>query len=113
MAEGYASDIDGDDTVMDSPHVTVSIDLSTLPPQQALAIAHEDIDQFEPYNIGSLMQGEDVTDAMSDAQFHLPLGHALSALDELDVIDLPEQPPEQGAEQMEGDEDVDVTEVPE
>jgi len=95
MSEGYASDIDGDDTVMKEPQVTVSVDLSNLSPEQAMALAQETgLDQFDPRPLGLVMKGEDATDLMGDAEFHLPLGPALTALDELDVVDLPQQPPE-------------------
>lgn len=95
MAEGYVSDIDGDDAVMDSPEVTVSIDLSQLPPEQAATLAQTgDLSQQEPYEMGLAMQGNE--DAiMEDIEFHLPLGPALTMLSQFDVIDVPSEPPEE------------------
>lgn len=101
MAKGTVSDIDGDDTVMDGPDATVSIDLSKLPPQQALAIARKaGIEAQDPYVVGKLMQGEvneTDMDHLESAEFHLPLGPALTVLSQLGVIELPEQPPEEAA----------------
>lgn len=93
MTDGCVSDIDGDDSVMDSPDVTVSIDLSTLPPEQALQIAQQaGFEQFDPEIVGFLVQGKEIH--RGSAEFHLPLGPGLTALSELDVIDIPEEPPE-------------------
>lgn len=95
MSQGYASDVDGDDTVMDSPHITVSIDMSQLPPEQAMALAQEaGLDQFDPEAVGRLMVEGD-TDYIGDATFHLPLGPGLTALSELGVVELPQEPPEE------------------
>jgi len=93
--EGYVSDVPGDDTVMDEPTVTVSIDVSNLPREQALAIVQQaDPSQQEPWVLGALMQGDDdVMDDLRDVEFHLPLGPALTALSEIGVVDLPEEPP--------------------
>jgi hypothetical protein len=114
MTEGYASDVEGDDTVMDSPHVTVSIDMSQLPPEQAMALAQEaGLDQFDPEAVGRLMVGEDATDLLGDATFHLPLGPGLTALSELGAVDLPQEPPEAPDEAVEATDDLDDTEVPE
>lgn len=92
MSHGYVSDINGDDTVMDSPEATLSIDISQLPPRQALAIAREaGLDQQEDYIVGQMMKGDVALEQdMNDAVFHLPFEAALTALDELDV--LTEQP---------------------
>lgn len=95
MAEGFVSDIDGDDTVMESPEVTISIDLEQLPPEQALAIAGEaGFDQQEAYILGQMLQGDDdyYENDVNDAVFHVPLGPALTILDQMGVVDLPEDP---------------------
>lgn len=99
MTEGTVSDIDGDDTVMDGADVTVSIDLSKLSPEQALAIAREaGLEDQDPYVIGRIMSGEVTEEDMeylADAEFHLPLGPGLTLLAQMGVIDLPEEPPEE------------------
>lgn len=97
MTEGTISDIDGDDTVMDGADVTVSIDLSKLPQEQALALAREaGLEDQDEYIIGRLVKGEaDEQDMnhLNDAEFHLPLGPGLTLLAQMGVIELPEQPP--------------------
>jgi hypothetical protein len=93
MTQGYVSDADGDDTVMDSPHVTVSIDLTQLPPAQALAIAQAaGFDQQYDYSIGQLAQGDADPDDLQDAEFHLPIGVGLTALAHVGAIELPSNP---------------------
>jgi hypothetical protein len=89
MTEGFASDITGDDTVMDSPEATISIDISQLPPRQALAIAREaGLDQQEEYVVGALMQGNNVRNSdFNDAEFHIPVEAALTALEELGITE--------------------------
>lgn len=95
MVQGYVSDVPGDDTVMETPTVTVTIDVSSLPVEQALAIINEtDPSEQEQWVLGALMQGnDDVMDELRDVEFHLPLGPALTALDHIGVVDLPEEPP--------------------
>lgn len=93
MTQGYVSDADGDDTVMDEPHVTVSIDLTKLPPAQALAVAQAaGFDQQYDYSIGQLAQGDADPDDIQDAEFHLPIGLGLTALSAVGAIELPENP---------------------
>lgn len=93
MSNGFVSDVDGDDTVMDEPHVTVSIDLKQLPPEQAFLIAKEaGLEQQEDYTVGQLAKGNDRIVDLQDAEFHLPIGVALTALDAVGVIDIPNDP---------------------
>ncbi|WP_226041228.1 hypothetical protein [Natrinema sp. DC36] len=86
-----------DDTVMSSPDATVSIDVSDLPPEQALAIAREgDIENQDPYVVGEVMCGnESAVSELYDVEFHLPLGVALTVLSNAGVIDLPQEPPQE------------------
>lgn len=102
--EGYVSDVPGDDAVMDEPTVTVSIDLSGLPREQALALLQEtDMGKQEPYVLGELLQGNDeLQDELLDAEFHLPLGPALTALAHIGVVDLPEDPSETDIHERQG-----------
>lgn len=94
MTYGYVSDIEGDETVMDTPEVTVLVNIGQLPPAQALAIAREAAsDDLTDSQRGKLMKGEEIHDEHVEAVFHLPIGGALTALDAIDVVDLPEQPP--------------------
>jgi len=94
MTHGYASDVNGDETVMDSPDVSVCVDISDLPPQQALAIAREaGSNDLSDEQRGRLMDGKRLDDDYCDAVFHLPLGHALTALASINALDLPEEPP--------------------
>lgn len=95
MTQGYVSDADGDDTVMEEPHVTVSIDLTQLPPEQAFAIAQEaGFDQQYDYTIGQLAHGDNDADDLQPAEFHLPIGVGLTALAQVGVLDLPDDPSE-------------------
>lgn len=93
MGEGYISDA-SDETVMDEPQVTVSIDLTDLPPEQALSIAQEAGLQQESWVIGELAKGEkpDGFD-MADAEFHLTLGEGLTALASVGAVDIEQEPP--------------------
>lgn len=88
MTQGFASDINGDDTVMAEPEATISIDISQLPPRQALSIARAaGLDQQEEYVVGMMMQNEKPDENyINDAEFHIPIEAALTALDELDII---------------------------
>jgi hypothetical protein len=93
MTQGYASDIIGDDTVMDDPEATIRIDLTQLPLRQALAVARAaGLDQQEDYIVGAMVKGNlDETDYqyMNDAVFHIPVEAALTALEELNVVSQP------------------------
>lgn len=92
MTHGYASDADGDETIMQDPQATFSVDLSQLPPEQALMLAREaGIEQYDPFEVGVAMQGE--KNHLKTAEFHFSLGTALTMLDEVGAINLPEQPP--------------------
>lgn len=94
MVNGYVSDVDGSDAVMESPTATVSIDPSEVPPGQALALIREaNPSDHNPYDLGELLQGEDSTQELNDIEFHLTLQQVLVALDHIDVVDLPEEPP--------------------
>jgi hypothetical protein len=94
MARGYVSDVNGSDAVMDSPTATVSIDPSEIPPNQALALIREaDAGEHNAYDLGELLQGEDSTQELNDIEFHLTLQQVLVALDHIDVVDLPDEPP--------------------
>lgn len=90
MTQGYASDINGDNTVMDSPEATISIDLTQLPIRQALAIARAaGLDQQEDYIVGAMVKGDlDDSDRqyMEEAEFHIPFEAAVTALEELNII---------------------------
>lgn len=98
MAEGYVSDVPGDDTVMDEPEVVVRVDVSQLPPEQALAITQQndfaDQSPDKDWVIGALMNGEDVTENLNPVEFHLPISAALTALSSIGVVDVPENPSE-------------------
>jgi hypothetical protein len=88
MAQGYVSDRDGDDTVMDEPDVTVSFRLANLPPQQAFMLAQYGECDMTDEQLGQLARGEDADLAHQYAEFHLPLQAGLVALTNLDVLDL-------------------------
>ena len=94
MTQGYVSDVSGDETVMDYPDATVTISLSDLPPQQALAIAQEaGENELSDEQRGRLVDGKRLDTDYCNATFHLPLGHALTALAAVDAVELPEKPP--------------------
>lgn len=88
MTEGFVSDITDDDTVMDEPDATLSIDITKLDPQQALTVAQAaGLDGQDDFVVGRLMQGKDVdSDCCKPAEFHLPMEAAITALIELSVI---------------------------
>jgi hypothetical protein len=95
MTEGYVSDIDGDDTVMDTPTVTVSINIANLPPAQALAIEQEAGDSdLTDVQRGQLMDGERLDTDYGNVRFHLPLGPALTALASINAVDVTADAPD-------------------
>jgi hypothetical protein len=89
MTQGYASDINGDDTVMDEPQATISIDLSQLPPAAALSIAQAaGLDHQNPCAVGQWVKGEEADpNYVEDAEFHVPIEAAITALEELDIVE--------------------------
>lgn len=94
MTEGYASDVNGDETVMDYPDATVRINLADLPPKQAFAIAREAGDtELSDEQRGRLVDDKRLEVDYCEATFHLPLGHTLTALSSVNALDLPEEPP--------------------
>ena len=100
MVQGYASDVNGDETVMDYPDATVRINLADLPPQQALAIAQETGQtDLSDEQRGRLADGKRLEDDYCDATFHLTLGQALSALAAIEAVSLPQEPPEEQEQQ--------------
>lgn len=91
MTKGFVSDVDGDDTVMQSPVVTIAIDPEQLRPEQALALIQQaDRGQQDSYYLGKLAKGEDVTDELEPIQFHVPLDAGLDALNGIGVLQSPE-----------------------
>lgn len=96
MTEGFVSDVDGDDTVMQRPVVTITIDPTQLRPEQALALIQQaDRSQQEAYELGLLAKGEDVTDDLDPIEFHVPLDAGLDALNGIDVLQSPDPDTEQ------------------
>lgn len=91
MAHGYVSDADDDDTVMDSPHVTVSIDATNLSPQQAAALIDEKgVMDVDPYVYGELVDGNnDYLDNVGTIDFHFPLGVGFQLLASVGAIEQP------------------------
>lgn len=88
MTQGFASDINGDDTVMDDPQATISIDLTQLPPAAALSIAQAaGLDQQDEFTVGALVKGKMPEKGVSDAEFHIPIEAAITALEELDIVE--------------------------
>jgi hypothetical protein len=88
MAQGYVSDRDGDDTVMDDPDVAVSFRLDNLPPQQAFMLAQRGECDLTDEQLGKLARGEQPDLEHQYVEFHLPLQAGLVALTNLDVLDL-------------------------
>jgi hypothetical protein len=88
MAQGYVSDRDGDDTVMDDPDVTVSFRLDKLPPAQAFMLAQSGACDLTDEQLGKLARGEDANITHQYVEFHLPLQAGLVALTNLDVLNL-------------------------
>lgn len=83
MTEGYVTDVNGDDTVMDEPHATIEVDAQHLDRQQAITLAQEgEIDESQEYALGALVAGnDDVTpEHLGTITFHLHSRAALVAL---------------------------------
>lgn len=89
MAEGYISDFDESDTVMDKPHATMTIDLGELPPQQAAALVQMagKVDEVGGRALGCAIQGDE--DAMEGhaIDFHFALGEAMTLLEQCGAIE--------------------------
>jgi hypothetical protein len=90
MAQGYVSDRDGDDTVMERPDVTVTFRLANLPPQQAFMLAQYGECDLTDEQLGKLSRGKQPELDHQYVEFHLPLQAGLVALTNLDVLDLGE-----------------------
>lgn len=74
---------------MDEPEATISIDISQLPVQQALAVVRAaDTGQQSPETVGQLVMGNEPTSTAA-ARFHIPIEAALTALDELNITSEP------------------------
>jgi hypothetical protein len=87
---------------MEDNPVTVSIDLTNLPPQQAFAIAQEaGLEYQEECSVGLFIQGDThATENFYPAEFEIPLGPALTLLSDVGEIDLPENPNDVNAEEI-------------
>lgn len=76
---------------MDEPFCTLSLDLSQLPPGQALLLAQQiGVDRLgseDKWKVGEIMAGEDV-EFEGDIELHLDTGRALTLLDDAEIIDV-------------------------
>lgn len=94
MANGFVSDVPDDDTVMQTPTVVVTVELSELPPGEALALIQEiGVDQCEvtSADLGRLVQGKDVTDGLGRATIHLPAEAGFRALASVGVVQVEDE----------------------
>ena len=86
MTHGYASDVNGDDTVMDNPHCTVSFDSAMLNREQAVTLARmgDPSDQLA-VNDAEADPSFDHSE-IGDIQFHIPFETAVQMLQLVNVI---------------------------
>jgi hypothetical protein len=85
--KGYASDFTGSEDVMDSPHATLSIDLSQLPPKQAFALVQQTdrIEKQDPFDMGLAAEGNDDAE-LGTVEFHFTTQEALTILTNVGVL---------------------------
>jgi hypothetical protein len=95
MADGFISDVDGDETVMDHPTTRVCMNIADLPPAQALALDQQAGESdLTNQQRGALLNGEQIDAEYVDVRFHLPIGPALTALAAINAIDIPQDAPD-------------------
>lgn len=91
MTHGFACDVPGDDTVMEEPEASMFIDLSRFGPQEALTVIQQigvEATDVSDEELGALVRGEDVTNQLSDVSVHMTVGHALTALSAVGVVNI-------------------------
>lgn len=98
MTQGYASDADGDETVMETPEVTVSIDPQAVDPETAFVLLQESKEHMDPWVVGKLVQDNEAVDEMPDIEFHLSADAGIAALASVGVVTLGDQSVEDEAE---------------
>jgi hypothetical protein len=97
MANGYISDVDGSEKVMDVPDAEVHINLDTLPPMQGERLAvllHEngvgDLDDVMVEEIEyDLQRGKEYGNTLPTAFIHLDLQNLIMILNEAGIADIP------------------------
>jgi len=87
MTQGYGSDVEGDDTVMNSKQVSVGVHLEDMPPQEAMLLAQQaGFDNLTDKTIATLVRGEQPE--RGTLTFDLPYEKGLEMLVNADVIDV-------------------------
>ena len=87
MTKGYASDVNGDETVMDSPDCIVTFDVDRLSREQAITLGRAGEVQ-EPWALQSAQESKsfDHTE-IGTIEFHIPFEKAVMMLMGVGVIE--------------------------
>jgi hypothetical protein len=89
----YPSDIIGDDSVMDRAETSILIDPESVSRELALQLAQVAGLNDQPDEVvGKLVKGEDARDLMNPIEFIIPIEAGLTALQELEIVEEPEEP---------------------
>jgi hypothetical protein len=97
MARGYASDVDGCETVMKVPHGTLTIDLKSLPKMQgerlAVFLHNSDVggmsdDVVDEIRL-ALEKGEEYGGDLPTANIHIDVQNLIMILNEAGIADIP------------------------
>jgi len=87
MTQGYVSDVDGDDTVMQQPDCTITLDSNRLSREQAITLGELGT-VSEPWALHEAKQGKSFDHTqMGDITFHLTLEQAVMALMSVGIMD--------------------------
>jgi len=90
MTEGYVSDVNGDETVMDSPDCVVSIDTNRISREQAITLANEGEAEKEWAVKKAISSKSFDHTKIGTIEFHIPLEKAVMMLVGAGVIDTTE-----------------------
>jgi hypothetical protein len=87
MTQGYVSDVDGDDTVMELPDCTISFDANRLSREQAITLGELGT-VSEPWALHEAKQSKSFDHTqMGNITFHLTLEQAVMALMSVGIMD--------------------------
>jgi hypothetical protein len=87
MTQGYVSDVDGDDTVMEHPDCTIDFNSSRLSREQAITLGELGT-VSEPWALHEAKQSKSFDHTqMGNITFHLTLEQAVMALMSVGIMD--------------------------
>jgi len=97
MARGYASDIDGCERVMESPHGSLFIDFNNLPKMQgerlAVLLHNADVGDLSDEWVDdirlSLERGEQYDGKLPTANIHIDIQNLIMILNEAGIANIP------------------------